>query len=171
MKSVSISFLFVLSTSMAISQSVASDNGVLFLYPNDSEASKNSNRKGSYSGIHPLGEVVTEKMNKFESEYVYYMKSTGAYPVEEKIILKKAIYLAVKKIEKYYLSAMERGDLSLEKVEKAFLNILDNSIKLTKYRTENVEVDLKKIKKPEDLIVYFNKIRFKDTSKSDDVQN
>jgi RecG-like helicase len=145
------------------SQSVASDDGVLYLYPNNSEDAKYSNRRGSYVALHPLGAEVTQEMNKFEYEYVYYVKSTGAYAVEEKIILKKPIYSAVKKVEKYYLYKTSKKEFTQQQSEKEFSEILVKAIKLAKYQTIKVETDLKKIKNPEDIINYMNeKIKFKE---------
>jgi|688.fasta_scaffold610980_1 hypothetical protein len=165
MKSIFIT-LFVVATSLTShAQSIASDNGVLFLYPNESEAAKNSNRRGSYIGTHPLGEAVSESLNKFEAEYVYYVKSSGAYAIEEKITIKRPIYNAVKKIEKFYLNKVLKAELSKEDGASAFIQILENAIKLTKFQTSKVETDLKKLNDPKDIIVYINeKIKFKTES-------
>ncbi len=161
MKSIFFVLLLVSTALTSHAQSIASDNGVLFLYPNESESGKSSNRRGSYVGTHPLGESVAEKLNKFESEYTYYLKSSGAYATEEKITLKKPIYNAVKKVEKFYLKKVLKAEMTNEIAATTFNQVLDNAIKLIKFQTIKVESDLKKLDNPEEIIVYLNeKIKF-----------
>jgi len=158
--------LFLVSTAInSYGQSIASDNGVLFLYPNENESARSSNRRGSYIGTHPLGESVAEKLNKFESEYTYYLKSSGAYATEEKITLKKPIYNAVKKVEKFYLKKVLKAEITNEIAAATFNLVLDNAIKLIKFQTIKVESDLKKLDNPEEIIVYLKeKIKFQPES-------
>jgi hypothetical protein len=147
---------------MIHAQSFANDGGVVFLYRNESEVIPDGLRRGTYSGTHPLGFSVAEKLNLFEREYVYFRKSTGAYATEEKIIIKKTLYRSIRKLDKFFINSSTSGVLSKQEAEKQYLDLLDIAIKLSRYNTEKVEVELQKLKNEEETIHFLMQIRFND---------
>jgi hypothetical protein len=158
--------LLILVSFTVKSQSVANDGGVMFLYPNEGAENSSPNvRRGSYANSHILGERVSDLLNSVEREYVYFKKSTGAYPTEEKIVKKKSIYGVIKKLDKYYVSLVSEKPNDLEQIEAEYVLLLDKILRMSKYHTEKVETDLRKIKNASDIIEYLKvKVKFKEES-------
>lgn len=147
-------------------QAVVSDSqGMMYLNKNESEPSDLGIKRGYYVGPHVLGDSITQLLNKFEEEYVYYKKTEGAYATEEKKNIKFSIYKAVHRVDDYYVKGIKKGKIDASRIGEAKKNlkmILSKGIRLKSYFTVQVEEDLRKVKAPEEIILYFEKIKFKD---------
>lgn len=142
-------------------QAVASDAGVIFLYPNETNSTLSNVRRGAFGGSHDLGEEISTKLNEFEKTFVYYKKSQGAYATEEKIVLKPAIYKSIKKMDKYYSKKALESPTAITDITAKYNSLLDIGIKLMKYNTTQVESRLKKIKDPAEIEKYFFSLSFR----------
>jgi hypothetical protein len=140
---------------------VSGSSGVLMLNPNaGSTQLKTSLKRGAFIGPHFFGDSIAYKMNQLEQTYVYYQPGTGAYAVEQKIIIKPDIYKKIKSLERHYISLVKKNDALLEESTLKLSNNLKLALKLMNYDTKNVERDLKRIRKPAEIQSYFSKIRF-----------
>ncbi len=141
--------------------SVTESNGVFILNPNQKSDEGKSFRRGTYTDTHFFGEDITNKLDLFEKNYVYYLPGTGAYAVEEKKILKPEIYKKIKYIERSLVKAVKQNKMNLEDASKKLSYIVTLSIKLLNFDTSNLEKDLKRMDNNiNDIIAYFEKIRF-----------
>jgi hypothetical protein len=146
----------------ANAQAVANvGGGMTYLYKNEA-SEKNYNKVGSYTRNHKLGDNITTLMDKFESEYVYYEESGGAYSVEEKKFIKPNIYLAVQRLDKYYVKAVRKDKISQEEANAIMAKVLSLAIKLKNYQTSEVEIDLEGEKDEEKITEYFMNIKFRE---------
>jgi hypothetical protein len=157
-------FVFLLISSYAcVAQNIYSNgggSGVIFLKPLN-EASPANLKRGSYVGPHILGDSVTYLLNNFEKLYVYYKTSSGAYPVEEKVVLKRNIYKKVHEFESFmsksYQLNLVNGQEAVVRVKK----VLTIGIKLMSYDTGQLEKEVKKIDLPTDFEQYLLGLQFK----------
>jgi hypothetical protein len=153
--------ILVFLSSSVYAQAVASDAGVVFLYPNETNATLTNVRRGAYAGTHAFGEDIANKLDEFEKNYVYYKKSQGAYATEEKIVLKQPIYKAIKKMDKFYTKKALQEPQSFSEVTTKYSTLLDIGNKLMKYNTTQVEAKLKKMKDPLEIEKYFLSLSFR----------
>jgi hypothetical protein len=142
---------------------VTNSSGVIILNPNERTQMSNLKR-GSYEGNHVLGPEVAERMNTFESIYVFYTSEGGAYPVERKNVIKPDIYKATKTVEKSYIKGMRNSKISTQDVANNFIPFLDLAIKLADFQTDKVEQELKNLKDASDIEAYFLKIRLNEVN-------
>jgi hypothetical protein len=157
-----ITFLFPLAL---FGQGVATESGgTIMLFKNDG-GSLDDKKRGYYIGPHVLGDTITTLMNEFEKSYVYYQKSGNAYAVEEKMYEKKYIYLPVRKVIRRYNKLLKRDKIN-EKEAKANLKmILEKAIKMKNYNTSPIEDELKGMKKADEIVAYFQDIKFRSAYK------
>lgn len=136
-------------------------DGLIYLNENQTAVGSSATKRGYYVGPHVLGDTITMLLNKFENDYVYYEQGTGAYAVEEKKIIKPVIYKSVKKVSKYYEKKVDKGEITERNAYVRVKSILAKAIKIRNYYSEDVELDLKRIKKAADIEEYFDKIKFR----------
>lgn len=161
-KIISITFLASLIYGISYSQNLYSSGAggaMLYLKPMKSEGPKGLKR-GSYVGEHVLGDTVSQLLNTFEKTYVYYKKSSGAYPVEEKVVLKTPVYKKVKTFDSYITKKYQEDEIKSGEASSRLQKVLTTAIKLMNYDTKQVEKDIKKIAEPEDVEKYLNNIVF-----------
>ncbi|MFT7029767.1 MAG: hypothetical protein ACI83W_001010 [Marinoscillum sp.] len=145
---------------VAFSQSIANTGGITYLYKNDADP-KTPDKPGFYVGPHVLGDTITSLMNALEKSYVYYVETEGAYSTEEKKIYKPSIYMAAKRINKKLEKDIKKDKIEPEAAYPILKHTLLVAIKLKNYNTEIVERELKSIKDLDELVDYFNDIKFK----------
>ena len=136
------------------------DHGVTYLFKN-TVSNENYRKTGYYIGPHVLGDTITMLLNKFESEYVYFVESDGAYSIEEKKFLKPEIYKTVTKLNKHYEKELKKNRIDERDAYNKLNRILTIGIKLKYYQTVELESKLKQIKeliKKED---YLLAVKFK----------
>lgn len=160
-----VALCLVTISNVAYSQAVASNSGGA-IYLNKNEASNHdpSLRRGAYVGPHVMGDSLTQLLNKFETEYVYYKKGDGAYATEEKKFVKFPIYRAVHRVNDFYVKAVKKGKVDASQiitVKKDLKMVLFKGVLLKNYYTPDVEKDLKKMKDIDQIVDYFKKIEFK----------
>ncbi|GIV36830.1 MAG: hypothetical protein KatS3mg032_1209 [Cyclobacteriaceae bacterium] len=158
--------LFFPLVTLLIYNSVAAQNifysgggDIFYLKPLDQAALSNVKR-GSYVTPHVLGDSITRLFNEFESKYVYYKQSGGAYPVEEKVVLKRNIYAGVHDFNKFLLKSISRNLISEKEAAARVYAIVKIGIKMADYDTREVEKALKKIEIPTEFENYLLRIRF-----------
>jgi hypothetical protein len=156
--------LLFLMPSQANAQAIANDSGgTLYLNPNDSDTGPSGFRRGAYVGPHELGEEVTNLLNSFEMKYTYYKPGgEGAYSTEERIVIKKPIYKAVKKLLDHYEKAYASGAMRQGEAATKATGLLQTGLKLLSFNTDTLEQQLKKAKKPADIEALFAKIKFQE---------
>lgn len=132
---------------------------MLYLKPMKSEGPKGLKR-GSYVGEHVLGDTVSQLLNTFEKTYVYYKQASGAYPVEEKVVLKTSLYKKVKTFDNYITKKYQEDQIKSGEASSRLQKVLTTAIKLMNYDTKQVEKDVKKIEEPEEVEKYLNNIVF-----------
>ena len=137
---------------------------MVVLDPTSISVGDNAKKRGYYVGPHVLGDTITMLMNKFQNDYVYYESTGGAYNVEEKKIIKPSIYRAILKVNKHYEKAVSKGNITEGNAYGRMKSILRKGIELKNYYTEDVEVQLKKLKKAEDIERYLDTIKFRKES-------
>lgn len=147
---------------LTIAQNVFYSGGseIFYLNPLDDGVPANV-KKGSYVTPHVLGDSITRLFNELESKYVYYKKSSGAYPVEEKVVLKRNIYAGIYDFNKFLLKSLDRKLISEKEAAARLTKVLKIGIKMAGYDTSGVEKDLKSIKIPTEFENYLLRIRFK----------
>lgn len=157
-----IGFLILLFFSQAlVAQNIyhEGNSNIFYLKPMGTSAPADMKR-GSYVGPHIFGDSVTYLMNEFERSYVYFKTSSGAYPVEEKVVLKRNIYKKVHEFEDFITKSFTHGLVTPEDGAKRLNRILKVGIKLMSYETRQVEMDVKKIKVPTEFEKYLLNLRF-----------
>lgn len=156
-------FSLSLSVGTVFSQAMVSDSGSGVTYLNKNEGSKGLDdyKRGYYVGPHVLGDTITMLLNRFETDYVYYIPGDGAYAVTEKKIIKPIIYKAIKRVNKYYEKSVDKNKVSEAVAYGKMKMILNKGIRLRDYYTEKVEADLKKMKDPVAIEEYLSKIEFR----------
>jgi hypothetical protein len=154
-------YFFLITVSINSSaQSVSSSGAVFYLNPLETKIDP-SLRSGVYIGPHIMGDSVTEKRNVFESKYIFYKKSGGAYPSEEKVVLKPSIYKALIKIDKEFTKRIEEKPPLAADYKKRMTTLYDIGIKLVRYQTDKVEKEVRSLKSADDLESYFLSLQFK----------
>lgn len=159
MKLVLLVFWILMSLS-AMAQNITSGgagDGVFYLKPMDSSAPSGLMR-GSFVGPHLLGDTITYLFNEFEKEYVFYKKTSGAYPVEEMVIQKRQIYKSVHQLDDYFKKILLDGSITKPEAVSRFRKILEIGLKLSRFETAQFEKDLKKIRDPEEKEEFFQKL-------------
>jgi hypothetical protein len=142
-------------------QAIASESGGgIYLYKNESDVDE-SLKRGYYVGPHILGDTITMLMNRFEKDYTYYQESSGAYKTEEKKINKPNIYFKVKKVEKNLTKEVKKGRMDEDEAYRKLKRTLSLAIKLMNYRTDQVEEDLRKLKKTDEILDYMFDLKFR----------
>jgi hypothetical protein len=155
--------LFLISSSACVAQNIYSNgggSGVIFLKPL-SEASPANMKRGSYVGPHVLGDSVTFLLNNFEKLYVYYKTSSGAYPVEEKVVLKRNIYKKVHDFDSFISKSYQANLVNGQEATGRLKKVLNIGIKLMSYDTNLLEKEVKKIDLPTDFERYLLELQFK----------
>ncbi len=146
-------------------QAIAAESGgVLYLNSNGgADEVSSSYRRGAYVGPHELGETVTDLLNKFEMKYTYYKPGNeGAYATEERIVTRKPIYKAVKKVVKHYEKEYKKDRVNQAYATAKVERVLNVALRLTTFYTEPLERKLKKLKDVEDIEEQLMKIKFKE---------
>lgn len=144
--------IFILSAAVVQGQNIMSGgagDGVVYLKPLGSESPAGLKR-GSYVGPHLLGDTITQLLNAFEREYVYYKKTSGAYPVEEMVINKRHIYKTVHQLDDYFKDGIQKGEVTITEAYSRYKKILEIGLRLKEFETTQLEKDLKKIKTPQE---------------------
>ncbi len=160
--------LFIFCSAIFLSTSIAAQNmyssggggSVLYLKPM-SAASPSNSKRGSYVGPHLLGDSITYALNNFEKAYVYYKTSSGAYPVEEMVVLKRNIYKKVHDFETFISKSYALNLVSKQDAAKRLLSVTNISLKLLSYDTRQLEKEVKKLDVPTDFENYLNELKFK----------
>lgn len=157
-------FIFIVSlVSYSVSaQNMYSDSGhagVIYLKPM-SEGSPSDAKRGSYVGPHLLGDSITYLLNRFEKAYVYYKASSGPYPVEEMVILKRTIYKKVHEFDDFITKSYIRSLVHREEARKRLMNVMGISLRLLNYDTRKLEKEVKKLEVPTDFERYLNELKF-----------
>ncbi len=134
---------------------------IFYLNTLDESDRRNTLKRGSYVGPHVLGDSITRLMNEFESEFVFYRNTGGAYPVEEKMVIKRPIYKGVHDFEKYLRELLKNKSVNEADAAVRLTRILKVSIKLVDYNTQELEKILKKTKDPLFFEQCILKIRFR----------
>lgn len=143
--------------------SASSSGGTIILYKNSGDNEKSVNR-GVYGSRHLLGEDIAEMFNDFEKAYVYYKQEGGAYGGRVKVIEKKPIYKAVHKVDKYIKKNVRKEKMSEAEGEKLMEMVLENAILLAEAETSKIEEDFSGLKKPEEILKYFERFEIVDGS-------
>lgn len=151
---------FFLFTLISMAQAVADFGTTTYLYKNESDIAAGK-KTGYYVGPHILGDTITMLLNKFESEYVYFEESGGAYSVEEKKFLKPEIYKAVSRINKYYEKGVKKNKITEKDAYEKLKGILMVGIKLKGYQTSEVEKQLASIKELSDQEQYLLSLQYR----------
>ncbi len=146
MKKNCILFLIFISSN-GIAQNIYSSgagSGVMLLKPIN-ETSPRNLKRGSYIGPHVLGDSVTMAINNFEKEYVYFKPTSGAYAVEEKIIVKQNIYKKVHDFDRYIVKSFQSDFSSKQELTNRLLTVINVGTKLLNFDTQQVEREIKKL--------------------------
>lgn len=164
MKKILILLVFLSVCDLVKAQAIATESGgAIYLNKNEADVEEEGKR-GYYVGPHILGDSITEMMNKFEKEYVYYVKTGGAYSTEEKKTIKYPIYKAVHRVNKYFEKNIKKDKIDASEIgeaKKELKMVLKKGIMLKDYYSTKVEEDLRKMKSPKEIIEYFEKIKFR----------
>jgi hypothetical protein len=157
--------IFLLVSSFSIecfSQNIHNNigDGIIYLKPLSS-ASPSSLNRGSYVGPHLLGDTITDLLNNFEKQYVYYKTSSGAYPVEEKVVLKNNIYKKVHEFDNFITKSYTYNLDTKKEATTRLAHVISIGIKLLSYDTRQLEKEIKKLKLPTDFERYLNELQFK----------
>ncbi len=123
-------------------------SGVIYLKPL-SGASPTNLKRGSFVGPHILGDSVTNLLNNFEREYVYFKPTYGAYAVEEKVIMKRTIYKKVHDFDKYISKTYLTDLTAKQEVTARLVSVIKIGIKLLDFDTNQVEKEIKKLDPPD----------------------
>lgn len=136
-------------------------DGIIMLIPNQNpEDNRKFLKRGSYDETsHLLGDSIRYKLNEFEKTYVYFESGNGAYPVEQRFVIKPELYKKIKSVDKALVKLAREKKLSINEAQTKLSFILSMSLKLVNYDTRQVEKDIKRLTKPEDVINYLLKIR------------
>lgn len=148
--------------SVAKGQNMVSSGGagVLFLKPMGSSIPTGLKR-GSFVGPHLLGDTITYKLNILEKSYVYFKPTSGAYAVEEKVVLKRNIYKKVKEFDDFITKSYVKGLVTREDAQQRLSNIVDIGIKLMNFDTKQLEKDVRKVSTPVDFERLMNELKFR----------
>lgn len=152
----------LLVTVSASAQNVFSSGGggaMVYLKPMKSGPPPDLKR-GSFVGVHILGDTISQLLNTFEKTYVYYKQSSGAYPVEEKVVLKTPLYKKVRSFNEFITKLHTEGSLPRNEAASRLTKALTIGIKLMNYETKQVEKDVKKLTDPVDFENYLNSLVF-----------
>ncbi len=155
--------LFILSSGLASAQNIYSSGGgtgVIYLKPL-SEASPSNLKRGSFIGPHVLGDSVTLLLNNFEKEYVYFKPSSGAYPVEEKVVLKRNLHKKIHEFEDFISKSYKHNLANGVEAGARVSRVLKIGIKLISYDTREVEKEVKKIDLPTEFEKYLLGLQFR----------
>jgi len=159
-------FLFVtmmtFSCSFAFGQNLFSSGAggtMLYLKPMSGGAPAGLKR-GSFVGQHLLGDSVTQKLNLFEKSYVYYKTSNGAYPVEERVVLKRNLYKKIKDFDEFITKSYVTKVVERDSAQMRLAKVLDIGTKLMRYDTHQVEKDVKKLAVPTEFERYLTNLKF-----------
>lgn len=161
-------FYFLLILTSIISCSVHSQNmysdsgggGVLYLKPMSPDSPAYAKR-GSFVGPHLLGDSVTSLLNTFEKSYVYYKSSSGAYPVEEMVVLKKSIYKKIHEFDNFISKSYTHKLISKEEAAKRLMKVTNIGIKLMSFDTRQLEKEVKRLNVPTDFERYLGELKFR----------
>ncbi len=148
-----VNFIIILLviTSNCVAQNLYSGgaaSGVIYLKPL-SGASPANLKRGSYVGPHILGDTVTNLLNNFEKEYVYFKPTHGAYAVEEKVIMKRTIYKKVHDFDKFIIKTFLDDPSAKQEVTTRLVSVINIGMKLLNFDTNQVEKDIKKLEPPD----------------------
>ena len=152
--------ILIIGSFTTYAQAVANTGGITYLYKNEGTI-KEPEKKGYYIGPHVLGDTITMLMNKFESEYVYYESTVGAYSTEEKKIFKPFLYQSIKKINKKYEKDIKKDRIDVVTAYERMKKILKMAIKLKNYQTQEVERTLKTLKSAEEKEAFLMSLKFR----------
>jgi len=134
--------------------------GVMYLKPMGAATPANSKR-GSYIGPHIFGDSITFLLNKFEKEYVYYKTSSGAYPVEEKVVLRRYVYKRIHEFDDFITKSYKMNQVELLEAVARLTKVLNVGIKLSGFDTRELEKELKKINSPTEVEKYLMDLQFR----------
>jgi hypothetical protein len=154
--------LFTFVSFSSLSQNIHNNigDGIIYLKPMSS-ASPSNLKKGSYVGPHLLGDSITYLLNNFEKQYVYYKTSSGAYPTEEKVILKTNIYKKVHEFDNFITKSYTYNLDTKKEAIARLTKVISIGVKLLYYDTRQLEKEVKKLKLPTDFERYLNELQFK----------
>lgn len=155
------SIIFVSFTSFSQQNlySGGANGTVLYLKPMSNSVSPNL-RRGSYVGMHILGDTISAQLNIFEKKYVYFKMSSGAYPVDERVVLKRNLYKKIKEFEEFIVKSYSSKLISRYTAQIRLDQVLSIGIRLLNYDTRQVEREVKKIKTPTEFEKYILNLKF-----------
>lgn len=154
-------FIFLCFSQNLIGQNIyhEGNSSIFYLKPLGTSGPADAKR-GSYVGPHIFGDSLTYLMNEFEKKYVYYKMSSGAYSVEEKVVLKRNIYKKVHEFNSFITKSFAHGLVPVEDGATRLQRVLKVGVKLIDYETRQVEIDVKKIKVPTEFEKYLLSLKF-----------
>jgi hypothetical protein len=104
---------------------------------------------------HLLDIEVALRLHLFEHTYSYYSEAAPGAFSGQKVIHKPIIYHCIYKIEKHYRKQLRLGEIDGEEASRQLKRILDKSIILYHYDTEDFEGLLKDTRSVEEMIRVF----------------
>ena len=107
---------------------------------------------------HPLGTGVAEKLVLLKDRYTYIQPAGPTSPVEKTVISKPAIYNSLQKLNRYYKKELKSGTINVEKAKTEFTLCLDIALIIHSENTEDFEIYLDKMNKPEEILIAFQQV-------------
>jgi hypothetical protein len=105
-----------------------------------------------------LGETISVKLEQFNQIYTKKVNCGPPSYISSVEIKKPDLYYSVQKLTHHYRKCMRKDILSLEKVEKEMIEIINKSIAIFNQKTDSVEQELRQANNSKEIIRVFDRI-------------
>lgn len=109
------------------------------------------------AGNHFLGQDIARKMYMLQENYTWIQEGTPTNPASMRMVDKPAIYNNIKKLERFYKKGIKKGEISEDRAQEEFGQILDICLLIRNQKTATLEDTLDALKNEEDIVSLFTR--------------